>query len=73
MIPTVDYNCKKRGECYLTYRRRIAKEKERYLIERANRQTNEEWLAEYNAAKEEGMGLFLRARKRVSEAIKRKI
>lgn len=73
MISHREWNCKKCGECYLSYLKRIKLEHEQFLNDRPNRQTTEEWLAEYNAAKEEGMGLFLRARKRVSEAIKRKI
>jgi hypothetical protein len=41
------YNCREQGECYLTYRRRLAKEKTDYEQSRPIRQTNADWLAEY--------------------------
>lgn len=62
MIRAKNYNCRERGECYLTYRRRLAREKEQYEQSRANRQTDEEWYAEYDAAKKEGMAIFHRIR-----------
>ena len=73
MITAVDYNCREQGECYLTYRKRIAREQEKYLNDRPNRQSIEEWYAEYDAAKAEGMGLFLRIRARVHESVKQKV
>lgn len=48
MIPAEDYNCREQGECYLTYRRRLAREKEQYENDRAIKQTNEQWIEEYN-------------------------
>lgn len=50
MIDIHTYNCKERGECYLTYRRRLAKEKLDHERDRAINQTHEEWVAEYVAA-----------------------
>ena len=48
MIKAKDYNCREQGECYLTYRRRLARENEEYLNNRVNTQTTEEWYAEYD-------------------------
>ena len=73
VISHKEYNCRERGECYLTYRKRIARENEQYLQDRPNRQTIDEWYAEYDAAKKEGMGLFLRIRSRVHESVKQKV
>lgn len=50
MIDIHTYNCREQGECYLTYRRRLAKEKQDYEQSRPVRQTNEQWLAEYSSA-----------------------
>jgi hypothetical protein len=50
MIDVHTYNCREQGECYLTYRRRMAREKEKFINDRAIKQTNAAWIAEYNAA-----------------------
>lgn len=50
MIDIHTYNCKEQGECYLTYRRRMAQEKLDYERDREIKQTDREWLAEYLAA-----------------------
>jgi len=47
MIHYRDYNCKDQGECYLSYRKRMKREKEEYEAKRPIRQTNEEWIDEY--------------------------
>jgi len=73
VISHKEYDCREQGECYLTYRRRIAREQEKFLNDRPNKQTIEEWLAEYDAAKAKGMGIFLEIRARVHESVKRKV
>ena len=73
MIPSTEYNCREHKECYLTYQRRLAREHEQYLQDRANTQTDGEWIADYARAKEKGLGLFFEVRARVSERAKRKV
>lgn len=48
MIDIHTYNCKEQGECYLTYRRRLARENEQAKRDRVLHQSNEEWVKEYN-------------------------
>ena len=73
MIPAKDYKCKERGECYLTYRRRLAREKDQYERELPIRQTNEEWIRGYTEHQKKGMGIFLEVRARLDEIAKRKV
>ena len=73
MINPKDYNCRERGECYLTYRRRIQREHEQYLQDRVNNQTNEEWIRGYTEHQKKGMGIFLEVRARMDEIAKRKV
>ena len=48
MIDANKYNCREQGECYLTYRRRLAREKEQYENDRSIKQSNKEWIEEYS-------------------------
>jgi len=48
MISALDWNCKQRSECYLAYIKRMAREKEQFENDRAIKQSNKEWLKEYD-------------------------
>jgi len=61
MISHKDYNCNEMGECYLSYRKRMKREKEEYEANRPVKMSTEEWLKGYVEFSEiYASGLFMR-------------